>query len=116
MELVFAVVRGALLGSAWVTGFSYNEVNVLVYYLAIPLVYFALIDRILGRHYLKVAWIAVWTGIMLAAPSFEAFCDGVFDGSVDFLMLFGGVGLDYIAASVIICVVMPAVVLIALVL
>jgi len=114
MNLVFQIVAGSLNWIASATGFTYNEINIIAYFIILPFVYVALIDRILKRHFLKVAYIVAWVVLILFIKDFRAFSDVLFKYSVDFLLLFGRVGLNYVAASVVICVVLPGLVFAAL--
>ena len=114
MHLVFDIVAGLLDLIASLTGFTYNEINIIAYYIILPFVYVALLDRILNKHILKAIYVVSWTVMICLMPSFRAFSDGLFKYSVDFLLLFGLVGLDYVAASVVICVIVPLLVLIVL--
>ena len=47
---------------------------------------------------------------MFAIPDFNGFSERLFASSVAFLMLFGRIGLDYTAASVVVCVIVPGLV------
>jgi hypothetical protein len=97
-------------GIAFVTGFTYNEINIIVYYILLPFVYVALVDRLFKKHSLKIAYVLGWGVLILLLKDFRAFSDALFKYSVDFLLLFGPLGLNYTAASVVICVVLPALV------
>lgn len=116
MNLVFTLVALALDWIASKTGLSYNEINIVAYYIALPLVYVALIDRILHRHLLKIIFSLSWVLILFSIKDFSAFSDTLFKWSVDFLMLFSVVGLNYVAASVVICVILPGIVFLILLL
>lgn len=109
MEAVFQVVYLFLAGMARLTGLTYEEVNILAYYLVLPGLYLAMLDRIWKRHLLKSAFAVLWLVIFLAVD-FRAFSDRLFDGSVGFLRSFGWIGWNYTVASVMICVVFPFVV------
>src|ERR1051325_2712479 len=104
MNLVFRIVAGSLNWVASVTGFTYNEINIIVYYILVPFIYVALVDRILKKHFLKIIYVVVWAILILCIPDFKVFSDAFFKHSVDFLLSFGHVGLNYVAASVVICV------------
>ena len=110
MNPVFNAVARTLDWIASVTGFTYNEINIIAYYIFIPFVYVVLLDRIIHKHVLKIAYIFVWVAILVAIRNFSEFCDVLFKVSVDFLLKFSAVGLDYVAASVVICVILPAMV------
>ena len=107
MKTIFVLVMHALQWCAAVTGFTYNEVNIIVFYMIIPFVYAAMLDGIIRRHWLKIAVVAAWVVTLLAIPSFTVFCDRFFALSVAFLLLFSHVGLNYTAASAVICVILP---------
>ncbi|MBK1884528.1 hypothetical protein JIN85_19080 [Luteolibacter pohnpeiensis] len=110
MNLVFRIVADGLNWIASVTGFTYNEINIIVYYIILPFIYVALVDRILKKHFFKIAYAIVWVVLIVFIPNFRAFSDTLFQASVDFLLFFGYVGLNYVAASVVICVILPGLV------
>ncbi|MEW6305720.1 MAG: hypothetical protein AB1705_19755 [Verrucomicrobiota bacterium] len=116
MNLVFNVVAYSLEWVASVTGFSYNEINIIAYYIILPFVYVALIDRGVRRHFFKLVYVATWAGVLCLIKDFAAFSDVLFAVSVDFLQLFSHVGLNYVSASVVICVILPGLVFVALLL
>lgn len=111
MNLIFSIVYGVLLWLSSITGFTYREMNIIVYYIIAPLVFLHLVDRIVGRNYFKIGFIAFVAVVLLLIKDFEAFSSYLFDRSVDFLNLFEVVGWNYIEASVIICVFVPIVIL-----
>jgi len=111
MNLVFRIVADGLNWIASVTGFTYNEINIIAYYIILPFVYVALLDRIFKKHVLKIAYVMAWAILLILLPNFRTFSDVLFQYSVDFLLLFGHFGLNYVAASVVICVLLPALVL-----
>ena len=108
--LIFAFVAAFLMGMAHVMGITYNTANIVVYYLAIPLSWTLMLDRIVMSKYplftltLGVVWVAI---AFLTLGYFQQWCDGVFQQSVDFLMCFKHWGWDYYKASVYICVWLP---------
>ena len=114
MNPIFYVVAHALNWIASVTGFTYNEINIIAYYIILPFVYVALMDRILRKHILKIMYIVAWIGVLCLVKDFGAFSNALFDASVDFLLMFSHVGLNYVSASVVICVILPAIVFVAL--
>lgn len=116
MNPLFNAVARTLDWVASVTGFTYNEINIIAYYIVLPFVYVVLLDRIIHKHVLKIAYVLVCAAILGSVRNFSAFCDVLFKVSVDFLLLFSAVGLDYVAASVVICVILPAMVFVALLL
>lgn len=114
MNLIFRIVADGLDWIASVTGFTYNEINIIAYYIILPLIYVALVDRILKKHFLKIAYIIAWTVLILFIQNFRTFSDALFNWSVDFLLFFRHAGLNYVEASVVICVVLPGLVFAAL--
>ncbi len=114
MNQIFDVVYRFLLAIADLTGFTYREINIIVYFFIIPIFYLNLIDNLFGKHYFKLGF-CVLCGIATALiPSFERFSSKLFDYSVVFLNWFGVFGWSYIEASVIICVVVPVVIYVVL--
>lgn len=113
---IFAVVAGIEHVIAKLTGWTYNEVNIIVYYMLIPLSWTAMIDYITGLPFLSpiyvIAWIIfLWKDHM----KFHDRCDWAFMKSVEFLLLFKRIGWNYIVSSVIICVVVPLLIYIELI-
>ena len=115
MNYVFQIVTDSLNWIASITGFTYNEINIIAYYIVLPFIYVALMDRILKKHFLKIAYAAAWVVLIICIPDFRMFSDALFKHSVDFLLLFGHVGLNYVAASVVICVILPGIAFVTLV-
>lgn len=113
---IFAIVAGIEHLIAKITGTTYNEVNIIVYYLVIPLSWTIMLDYNTRMPFLTplflLAWIVfIWKDKM----DFRTRCDFVFKKSVDFLLWFQKIGWNYIVSSVIICVVIPILVYIELI-
>ena len=109
MKIAFTIVFRILMWLSAVTGLSYNGINILVYYLLIPLVLLVLLDRIIKKFVCTPLLILVWISILFFVGNFSRFSDRAFDASVVFLNSFGFIGWNYVVASVIICVVLPAI-------
>ena len=108
---IFAVVAGLEHIIAKLTGATYNEVNIIVYYLLIPLSWAVMIDFITMLPLLSPMYIVGWIVFLWKDPMrFRDRCDWAFGKSVDFLLWFKKIGWNYIVSSVIICVVVPALV------
>ncbi len=117
MRRVFAITAKALVRIATLTNFSYNEINILVYYLLIPLSWTIMGDLIVKLPIFTGIVAILWTCIFIATRhKFSTWCDEVFDDSVRFLCWFRNIGWDYITASVIICVIIPLMIYLALIL
>lgn len=113
---IFAIVAGVEHIIAKVTGMTYNEVNIIVYYLLIPLSWAVMIDYITMMPILTPMYIIVWAVFLWKDPmKFRDRCDWVFDKSVDFLLWFKKIGWNYVVSSVIICVVVPALIYVELI-
>ena len=106
---VFAIVAGIEHVIAKVTGLTYNEVNIIVYYLLIPLSWAVMIDFITMLPLLSPMYIMGWIVFLWKDPMrFRDRCDWAFGKSVDFLLWFKKIDWNYVVSSVIICVVVPA--------
>lgn len=113
---IFAIVAGAEQIIAKLTGLTYNEVNIIVYYLLIPLSWTVMIDYITMMPFLTPMYIIGWVIFLWKDPmKFRARCDWAFEKSVDFLLWFKRIGWNYIVSSVIIGVVAPALIYVELI-
>ena len=105
---IFAAVAGIEHIIAKLTGATYNEVNIIVYYLLIPLSWAAMIDYITKMPFLSIMYVIAWVIFLWKDPmKFRDRCNWVFIKSVDFLLWFKKIGWNYVVSSVIICVVIP---------
>ena len=113
---IFAVVAGAEHIIAKLTGATYNEVNIIIYYLLIPLSWAAMIDYITKMPFLSIMYIIAWIIFLRKDPmKFRDRCDWAFIKSVDFLLWFKKIGWNYVVSSVIICVVIPLLIYVELI-
>lgn len=87
---------------------TYNEINIIVYYFCIPLIWTVMIDYIISlpltTPYLLGFWTCIW---VFMGREFRSFCDQLFRISQEFLLLFQRFKWNYYKASVIICVYVP---------
>ena len=105
---IFAVVAGMEHVIAKLTGATYNEVNIIVYYLLIPLSWAVMIDYITKMPFLSIIYVIAWVIFLWKDPmKFRDRCNWVFIKSVDFLLWFKKIGWNYVVSSVIICVIIP---------
>jgi len=112
---IFGVVAGLEHIIAKLTGATYNEVNIIVYYLLIPLSWVAMVDYITMMPFLTPMYIIAWVIFLWKDQmKFRDRCDWAFDKSVDFLSWFKRLGWNYVVSSVIICVVVPVLIYIEL--
>jgi hypothetical protein len=113
---IFALVAGLEMGIAKLTGSTYNEINIIVYYFILPLSWLLMIDYLtklplLSPIYIVSCIIYLWKDNI----SFKDRCDWAFSKSVDFLLWFKSIGWNYIVSSVIICVMVPILIYIELI-
>ena len=113
MKETFKIVADALLNLSRLTGLSYNEINIIVYYLIIPMTWAALLDEVFRFHWLKLGLLGA-SGIVVAGAillcGFSRFCDRLFDASATFLNSFRIIGMNYVQSSVVVCVLVPLVI------
>jgi hypothetical protein len=109
-KTIFRIVAGALWLMGRVTGRTYNEMNIIVYYFMIPYSWLLMLDAILEFHYCAIIGGVVYFLLWSAIKNFRSFSDHLFDLSVKFLNLFNKYGSNYVASSVWICVAVPLVI------
>ena len=100
---LFWWVAKSLQSIARILHLSYNEINIIVYYLLIPLSWCIMLDCLIGMPITTLLLVAVWAVIFLKVKSFSEWCDKGFKLSQMFICLFG----EYVKYSVIICVFIP---------
>jgi hypothetical protein len=110
MNTVFHIVYSILMAISEITGFTYNEVNVIAYYIVLPFAYVILADKILKIHVLKILYVGAIAAALFFIKDFSEFSDWLFQASVDFLLSFEIFGWSYVVSSVFICVIFPAIV------
>jgi hypothetical protein len=107
IDATFQAVAKGLYYSGTLINLSYNEMNILVYFVIIPLIWAYIIDKIFRFHYVKLSLMLVILFCWVTINNLSAFCDDLFYACVIFLNLFQPIGIDYVAASVLFCVVIP---------
>lgn len=101
---IFWWIANGLSGIADKTGLTYNEVNILVYYLFIPLTWTIMLDIILHMPITTPLQLLVWACIFVFTRGrFHQWCDKAFVMSQKFIRFFG----EYVKYSVVICVIVP---------
>ena len=114
---IFGTVALGLNLMAKLTGMTYREINILVYYLIIPLSWCIMLDYIMGLPITTPIWILLWVYIFWSKRKFfRQWCDVASKLSVDLLLKFQRIGWNYWVASVIIGVVVPIIIYAALIL
>ena len=105
IQRIFTRVAVALYNGAMKLGITYNEINILVYYLLIPLTWTIMVDLLIGMPLTTIAMLCVWAGICIGTwGRFTEWCDWAFMRSVDLLNYFNRWGGNYVLNSVVICV------------
>ena len=105
---IFRKVADALYNASTVIGITYNEINIIVYYLLIPLTWTIMFDIWLAIPITTYTFIFIWLGIKIGTwGNFREWSDWAFMRSVDFLNYFNRWGGNYVLNSVIICVIVP---------
>lgn len=90
---------------------TYNEINIIVYYLIVPLTWTIMIDILIKKPITTILLVLAWgTIFILHHHDFKEWCDWAFDKSVEFLLWFKCIGWNYVVSSVIICVVIPIII------
>jgi len=107
---IFKIVANFLFFVSNKTKLTYNEINIILYYLIIPFSWLFLLDVIFNFHYLKIAFAIFIFGFFVGCRNFKNYSDWLFDKSVSFLNYFNRFGSNYIISSVWICVSLPIVV------
>ena len=115
IQKIFKIVADSLIWIGCKTGLTYNEVNILLYYLIIPLSWTTMFDCWVKKPYTTAALAFTWLGIFIATRNnFREWCDWAFQASVDFLNWFNRWGGNYVLNSVIICVAIPLIIYVGL--
>lgn len=116
VSFIFRKVADALYDSASALGITYNELNIIVYYLLIPLTWTIMFDYWLGTPITTYALLFIWVGIRLGTwGRFREWSDWTFMRSVDFLNFFNRWGGNYVLNSVIVCVLVPILIYVGLI-
>lgn len=114
---IFRKVADALIYGASAMDITYNEINIIVYYLLIPLTWTIMLDFFIGTPVTTYALIFIWFGIKIGTwGRFHEWSDWAFIRSVDLLYFFNRWGGNYVLNSVIICVLVPILIYIGLIL
>jgi len=108
--IIFKIVANCLSFIGSKTGLTYNEINIIVYYFAIPFSWFCLLDILFSFHFFKIAFAVFTLGFIVGCRNFKTYSDWLFDKSVSFLNYFNKFGSNYISSSVWICVSLPIVI------
>jgi hypothetical protein len=115
IKFVFNIVAKLLIKLSSLTGFTYNEINIIVYYFIIPFTWLVLLDVIFQSHILKLAFVVFCFGFYIGCRDFRNYSNWLFNKSVIFLNYFNKLGSNYYASSVWICVTLPLLIYVLLI-
>lgn len=105
---VFVLVRDALLFMSKVTGRTYVEVNIILYFILIPCSWLVMLEIMVGtRGVITFLFLLAWLLFLSFRRDFRKLSESLFSRSVDFLLFFDRFGSNYVVSSVLICVVLP---------
>lgn len=105
---IFMVVAGLEMVIAKLTRSTYNEVNIVLYYMLVPLSWAVMVDCLTRLPLLSPMFLLAWIIFVWKDPMpFRDRCDWAFEKSVNFLLWFKRIGWNYVVSSVIICVLVP---------
>lgn len=108
--LIFKKVANNLLYISRKTGFTYNEINIIVYFFFIPFSWLVLLDILFQFYYFKISFLIFIVGFISGCRNFRTYSDWLFNKSVSFLKYFNKFGFNYVKASVWICVSIPIII------
>ncbi|RZN84743.1 MAG: hypothetical protein EVB11_01430 [Winogradskyella sp.] len=114
MQQIFDSVYRFLKWISETTGYTYREVNVIIYFIIIPAFLFFLISKIYKKKYIIIGFSILVILALFIIPDFEVFSEKLFEMSVAFLNWFKVFGLNYEQASVLICVIIPVLIIVLL--
>ena len=111
MNEVFDLIYRFLKWLSTITGLTYHEVNIVVYFILIPAFAIFLVSLVFRNKYLILGYLVIVALLLLIIPDFQTFSDHLFEKSVALLNWFENLGLNYVQASVVICVILPSITL-----
>ena len=107
VNVIFNLIANFLCKIASVTGLTYYQINIVVYYIIIPLTWFLLLDIYFQFYYLTLGFVIFLIGFFTGCRDFKSYSDWLFNKSYIFLNLFNRLGSNYHKSSVWICVFVP---------
>lgn len=107
MNQIFESTYQFLIYLSEITGFTYREINIIVWFYIIPLVWLVLIDKIRKTNRYKFIGGGIILISLILFSDFKLFSYQLFESSADFLKSFDFMGLNYIFSSVIFCLFIP---------
>jgi len=106
---IFSRVENALSVLAQNLNLTYNQINIIVYYMLIPFSWLVMLDMINNSYYFTLGFLLVILGFFVGCRNFRDYSDWLFTKSV-FLDSFNKYGSNYTLSSVVICVFIPIII------
>ena len=107
MNKLFELTYNFLVLLSEFTGFTYKEVNIIIWFYLIPFFWFILIDKANNSHRLKIAGLILIAVSLFLISDFTQFSNDLFHKSANFLRSFNTIGSNYIVSSVVVCLFIP---------
>jgi len=107
LEAIFKITYQFLKYLEAITGFTYREINIIIWFFIIPFVWLLLLDKIKSTYKFKIIGSVLIVVSLLLISNFNSFSNQLFSISQYFLNIFNLLGSNYVKSSVIICVVLP---------
>jgi len=107
---IFSRVENALSVLAQNLNLTYNQINIIVYYMLIPFSWLVMLDMINNSYYFTLGFLLVILGFFVGCRNFRDYSDWLFTKSVIFLDSFNKYGSNYTLSSVVICVFIPIII------
>ena len=108
MVTIFALVMHSLESMAAFFSISYAAANVVIYFAVIPASFAVLLDFVFRTNAFRVMLGIVALCAFAVCRDGTSVSDLLFSLSVRFLRSFSAIGINYVDASVLVCVVLPA--------
>lgn len=115
ITIIFNIIAQWLHQLAKWTNFTYNQINIIVYFAIIPLSWFLLLDLYVSGYFFTIGFLIFLTGFKVGCKNFRDYSDELFMKSVHFLNYFNRFGSNYYKSSVWICVLLPILIYILLI-
>ena len=107
MNKLFELTYNFLVLLSEFTGFTYKEVNIIIWFYLIPSFWLVLIDKANNSHRFKITGLILIATSLLLISDFPQFSNDLFHMSATFLLSFNEIGSNYVTSSVVICLFIP---------
>lgn len=108
MKDIFNFTYECLLYLSKISGFTYKEINIIIWFIILPLSWTLMIDKIKGKNiYCFSCFYAIIIMTVLLISDFSNLSKTLFNKSADMLRSLHVVGANYTVSSVVICLFIP---------